>query len=265
MKKLNLPIQEIIDLYNSGKGCFEIAKQYSCSGATINNLLKSNNVDTKKNPNNYRKYRVNEDYFETIDTEEKAYFLGLLYADGCIYKGTFRLSLQEEDKHILLSFKDQINAEHPLHEIIPKNPKHKKQFLLSVSNKKIINDLLKLGLYENKALKIIYPLNYIRQDLENHFIRGIFDGDGSISSYMRKINNREYISKGCNITGTLDIVTNIGLKIGVPSSICTNNRSFILSISTRKENLIKFYNYLYDEATIFLYRKQDKFKKLIYD
>lgn len=48
-----------------------------------------------------RKYSLNESYFEKIDSEEKAYFLGFLFSDGSVSKYSLNLSLAEVDKEIL--------------------------------------------------------------------------------------------------------------------------------------------------------------------
>jgi intein-encoded DNA endonuclease-like protein len=194
MKKLNLPKEEIIELYNSGYGCYKIAKKYGCSASSINNLLKSEGTDTKKNPNNYRKYKLNEDYFSVIDSEPKAYFLGLIYSDGCVSKTNLRLSLQENDEEILIKFLNEIKSDAKLYHISKRKTTHKNQKLISISNIKMVNDLYNLGVTQKKSLSVNFPTNeQVPEKYLSHFIRGVFDGDGSVFYYERVINGKKYI------------------------------------------------------------------------
>lgn len=132
----------------------------------------------------HMKYELNETYFDCIDTENKAYILGLLYADGNVGKETniIQISLQESDKSILEKMQKEIGSTHPL-KMIPynsKNPNWKNQFCLSISNKYMHDSLVKQGLVPNKSLILKYP-NFLENNLQRHFIRGYMDGDGSIS------------------------------------------------------------------------------------
>ena len=88
--------REICSLYKKGKSKNYICKIYHCRLEAINNVLKNNNIKTRpfgltKNLN------IKEDFFEVIDSEEKAYFLGLLFTDG-------RLVNQKEYAHLLLDY-----------------------------------------------------------------------------------------------------------------------------------------------------------------
>ena len=76
-----------------------------------------------------RKYNVNDNYFDVIDNQNKAYILGFLYADGCNYKnGYFKIDLQEEDKNMLEVFKKELNFEGNAtrldHLEVPTTPRH---------------------------------------------------------------------------------------------------------------------------------------------
>ena len=200
MRKLNLPKKEIIDLYNSGYGCYKIAKKYECSASSINKLLKSEDINTKKNPNDYRKYKLNENYFSIIDSETKAYFLGLIYSDGCVSKTTLRISLQEEDEYLLIKFLNEIESDAKLYHIPKRKITHKGQKLVSISNVKIVNDLYNLGVTQKKSLSINFPtIEQVPEKYLNHFIRGVFDGDGSVFYYERVINEKKYIESGVSI------------------------------------------------------------------
>lgn len=263
MKKLNLPINEIIDLYSSGYGSYKIAKQFNCSASSVNNLLKNNNIDTKKTSNDYRKYTLNENYFEHIDTEDKAYFLGLIYSDGNVYKSILKISLQESDSYILEQFLKYIQSTGHLYFLESREKNHKNQKIFSISNKTIIDDLKKLGVFEKKSLTLKFPTTeQVPKNLMNHFIRGVFDGDGSIFNTERIINGKTYYEPGVSIISSIGFIDGLFEFLGFGNVYKTNNNKFI-SFKGKVE-IVKIINYIYNDATIFLNRKFDKSKVILY-
>ena len=97
--------QKIIDFYQKGNSQNKCAKLFNISQSQVGIILKRNTVTTRNISEGLRKFKVNNDYFEKIDTKDKAYFLGLLIADGNNEVVGFRLQLKESDKHILETFK----------------------------------------------------------------------------------------------------------------------------------------------------------------
>ena len=165
-----------------------------------------------------KKY-YNENYFEIIDTEDKAYFLGFIFADGCVTNDISKsiysvvLKLHTKDKHILEDLIKCVDGDvsiwtHGQREMVQ----------VKLSGKKIVNDLEEKGALPNKTFSVKYP--NIDEDLERHFLRGYFDGDGCIRinkdrrdgskrgdlrivsgsmDMLNKINERMNILFGCNI------------------------------------------------------------------
>lgn len=234
----------------------------------VETVLKINNIKRQHN----KKYSFNENYFDNIDTPNKAYFLGLLYADGCLVsnKNTIQLVLKTEDKILLEALNKDINSNRPLsyekpHLITNTNYISSGAYSLCLDSKITRNALEKIGLTPKKSLSLSYP--NLEKSLQSHFIRGYFDGDGCISKI-----NKNYI---CNvqILSTLNFLTelknqilhlNLNVKINIEKR---NNRIYILSINNR-EDCINFSNFLYKNADIYLKRKKDKFedwKNLNYD
>ena len=155
--------------------------------------------------------RVNENYFEKIDSEEKAYFLGFIYADGSVSsKGyTLVLGLAEKDGYIVEKFAECLETDYKVRHYI-QNTTYKDNFeecRITISNKKIKEDLNKLGVFPGKTLKCSFPTsNQVPDNLIHHFIRGFFDGDGSI----KRINtNRGYLDFTFDIIGTKEMLTGL--------------------------------------------------------
>ena len=140
--------------------------------------------------------RVRQDIFSSIDTEFQAYLLGLYASDGNINekRKTFRIHVQEQDANIIYVIKDLIAPDSrtfTLENRVCVSPRNGKvyngsnSFGVDINSSKICNDLVNLGIGYNKT----YSENKIpdiKKELIRHFIRGYFDGDGTISgSYVK--------------------------------------------------------------------------------
>ena len=100
-------INQIVDLYKSNYSITKINKLLNINRDVISRHLKESGIIIRQKGEDLRKYPLNEHYFDNIDCEDKAYFLGLLFADGCNHRDNkykITISLQEEDKEILSKF-----------------------------------------------------------------------------------------------------------------------------------------------------------------
>lgn len=165
---------------NLGLTCKEIAKKYAAKPETISKYLKEWGIAIKGNRTVNR--LLKEDYFSQIDTPQKAYFLGLLFADGAIAvaekrNSSITLELTENDIDILNIFKQELNSNASL-----SYNKRKERTLgtygLSIRSKQLADDLKKYNIIPNKTYlveEIIIPNNY-----KIDYLRGYIDGDGSL-------------------------------------------------------------------------------------
>src|SRR5699024_9205607 len=143
-----------------------------------------------KNVSTYRqKYKINHNFFDEIDTEEKAYWLGFLYADGCVRedRGCFRLGLQARDVRHLEKFRESLDSNHTIKETNKvTNEKIYYGNYIFIHSKKLVKNLVEKGCFENKSLTLKFPsYDIVPKHLIYHFIRGYFDGDGSVSYTVR--------------------------------------------------------------------------------
>lgn len=209
------------------------------------------------------KYKIDEEFFRKIDSEEKAYYLGFMFADGTISpeRNTIKLSLKEEDKEILEKLKICIKSERPLFHI-KRNASWKGSFKgskdlwsLDITNKFICQDIQNLGCTKIKTRTIKFP--EIEDKLLSHFIRGYFDGDGCI--YYSRSKKLEW-----SIIGTKDFVSKVQEIITEKLSLNKNklyNKGdlFYLKYGSVPQ-VIKLREWLYKDATLYIKRKFDKFK-----
>lgn len=154
---------------------------------------------------------------------------------------------------------------------------------LSINCKKMCEDLTNLGAVKNKSLCLKFP-HFITKSLLPHFIRGYFDGDGCIwngKRYKALVNDktcregkRTRIIHNVKVTftGNTDfikslqdvLVQELQLSYTKLNFSKSKNRKHICTLEySGRRNILKFYNYMYNNATIFSDRKCNKFKEII--
>ena len=242
----------------------EIAKIFNVNEKTIKINAKKYGLTSKIGSQGARKHKFNERYFENIDSEEKAYWLGFIAADGCVYKNkqSYRLqiNLKGSDIDHLKKFQKAICSDYKITEKkVGKAQSNTCQ--LKINSTKMCNDLIKNNIIERKS--IIFEPPILNKNLMNHFIRGYFDGDGWITSYKRKDSN-----------GYRNEVGIIGGKKALNYFIDFLPKGFskyekykddkIIQISGSSiKTISETYNYLYENATIFLDRKKNVFENIM--
>lgn len=139
------------------------------------------------------RYAIDHAFFSEIDTEAKAYWLGFLAADGCIVDrrktqkraGQIRLHIQAGDIGHLEKLKVALGAEVPIRVTtgvdsrLVKNVSHRRYALFIVTSEPMVRDVIRLGLTPRKDSRRIIPP--MEPQVERHFMRGVFDGDGTIA------------------------------------------------------------------------------------
>jgi hypothetical protein len=169
-------------LYYVGQSTIRIAQQFKVDISTIAYWLRKEGVNRRSISERNRKYTLNHDYFEKIDSEQKAYFLGLLASDGCIAdENKILLSLVITDGYLIESFKKAIGYTGPLFKMTRRNSSHKDMLRLSIRSSKMYNDLFNLGIVPRKSRVLQFPTSKEVPDLLiPHYIRGYLDGDGCV-------------------------------------------------------------------------------------
>lgn len=267
MRKINKTNEEVVELYKNGMSSCKIAAICNCSSVNIRRILKNNIVTMRGSSENSRKYKINEDFFDKIDTEEKAYILGFLYADGNnqVNKTTVSISLKETDKEILEKITKIIQPLKPLQyrdrtkKLKGDFKNSKNQYRLIINNKKISKKLSELGCGKAKSNTIIFP-TFINELLIHHFIRGYFDGDGCVTNSGSNVHIS--ILSTVEFLKSLQIILNkvLGFKINKLYKRHKNRDGNVESLTICGNKQISlFRSWLYKDATIFLKTKHDKF------
>jgi len=259
--------QVISKLYQDGLSMKAIGKQFSIDPVSIFNYLKKNNIRSRTAEECHRKYAINENYFDSIDTQEKAYILGFLYADGGnVQKSNFvGIHLNAKDIDILYKISERIYVENSrdrvnTYERIRKD----KKFIhcnLNINSKYVCNQLAKLGCGPKKSLTLTFPEWLIDPELQRHFIRGYYDGDGGLHLPRKK--GRSPLVRIISTTQFSAITANILIKtLGV--GIYSEHKKDLTRICVSGGKQAKtFLGWLYKDATIYLDRKYKLYQEFL--
>ena len=257
-KRIILDENLVIQKYRELNNVIKVGIFFGVSHSPIKRILNSHGIKYQT-----RKNFVNETYFDYIDSEEKAYWLGFLCADGYIREREGRgsalgLKLSQLDLNHLELFKKCINSDHKLSFGVGKTKDRNgkeyfsKMVTLSVYSNRIVESIKTQGFHSRKTFTIDKP--NIEEKYYRHFIRGFFDGDGCC--YIFKKNDKLYVNYSfcCASPKLKEFITNELIKNSI--KILTLSK---LSIGVNDySNAYRLYEYLYKDSTIYLQRKKDK-------
>ena len=255
---------EILNAYKKCNSVTKIAKQFKTSRKKVCSILQENGIEVI-NYQNLTKF--NENVFDSINTEEKAYWLGFIFADGYISSrdNSFELSLKGSDSEHLDKFNKFM--QHAKNNIkfgeIQCNGKKFKRCRWGVVNKHLHSTLNNLGCTPRKSLTLKFPdksifkesNKYSKEELIRHFIRGYFDGDGCISyMYTNKMHTK--VAPICLFLGTDTFLQEIQTILNINSHIYLNHQGdSVKQLKFSQENSRILLSYLYSNCNIYLTRK----------
>jgi hypothetical protein len=246
--------EEIIRAYLAGASAKEAAACFGYSHRTGLNILRRYGISSRTNSQVHRQYKINEDFFDTIDTEEKSYWLGFLTADGTISRGNrIRLALQARDLDHLHKFVAALESDQPvvINEV-PLNGKIHSSALVQLNCKRLVSALEHLGVGERKSLTVT-ACEFVPEKLVRHYWRGLVDGDGCIKYDKRA--KKWYIG----LAGSYGIVSAFAKYITsfveTKASILPRGAIFIIDYGGAALPQ-KVASILYTDCNIFLDRKK---------
>lgn len=233
---------------------YKIAMLYGFSDVALRDLFIRYNIPLKKHCVGKNSQNT---FFEKIDTKEKAYFLGLIAADGCVMdsQNTVAIELKACDKYILEKFIEiaSFNAE-----LLKDDRNGSLRYRLSIHSKNMVNHLKALSIMPRKSTNNSLCISKkIPEKLIRHFIRGYFDGDG--------IAKKEgYVGFCGSETIIKEIHSHLIKNLNLSETKITYNKwNGIYYIQWgKKEDTEKLSNYFYkDSDMLFLKRKYNKVNK----
>lgn len=268
--------QIIIELYKNGKSTSQICNEVESLNwrkpQTLYPILIKEGLYIKKTKDDLRRNKINDNYFDEIDSEHKAYWLGFLLADGFIVnsghsKESFGISLKSTDKYILEKLKEDLESTYTIKTYIGKSVFNETETEIEYSrflakSKKIYNQLKELGFSSNKSYTAKLPLDKVDSKYHNHLIRGYFDGDGGFN----KASSSGHLYD-IGFTGTFEVLNDIkkilkkeNLKLSQRHPE-RNNNNYSLRICGDSQ-CYDIAKWMYKDSTIYLSRKYERYLKL---
>lgn len=271
--RLRLSKEILHKLYVEDKKSLEdIARMYGVSRVAVHKYCKAEGVSRRTKSEArleaQKKGKVPQQYFEINKhffgswSPEMAYVLGLLATDGCVSK-TGMVLLRINDEDLLKKVAKVMNSGHP----ITKSTYQEGLFILMFGREELTRDLRSLGIKSRKSLDVDFPSvpgKYLRD-----FIRGVFDGDGSVF-YPKQSKNTLINTKFCS--GSESFI--VGLKqslelLGMPIKrlYCEERKNPFYYIRYCHADSLRLFKILYEDIAndLYLKRKYDKFKAVIHD
>lgn len=217
-----------------------------------------------------KKYHVTDSFFNTINTEEKAYILGFICADGHVASNRIEIEVSEKDIDILYKIRKALNSNHPIEEITKNNPysRSKNTVLilkrLRINSVHLVKPLIKMGLGGKKTYTLNSSiLSCVPKYLIKDFLRGYFDGDGNVV-FGKHYNSG--IKYNINICGNQDFLLGTFQKYFPTENKLYKDlysqQCYVWKLS-KKEKVLEFLNFLYYNSSIFLNRKYLVYRKAL--
>ena len=258
-KKFILDEPAVLVAYHSGLTTPELGRQLGCSYMTIWRCLKRVGAPIRRS-GPHRTYRLNETFFDEIDTEEKAYWLGFLLADGCVRQTKNRgwrisCALATKDREHLVRLAKALETDSPV-----RRAKGGKSYCLTLWSATLARGLISQGCIPRKTC--VHGTPKLSRWLQHHFYRGFTDGDGSFYQEARSAH------WNYSILGSPEFIRDyqrwLMRRVGV--------RATKLDEHTRCPLLIMKYgggcqvqaigDHLYENATIYLPRKYELYQQI---
>ena len=246
--------------YYSNMRVEEMCSKYQCCKSTLYKYFNKWNITRRIKPKNKIawncKYSYDYTYFYGINDEHKAYWLGLLLADGFVNNQELSICLKKDDLYIIESFRDDIKSNHPIRVNKDGNP------FLTIASRRLCSSLLEKGFNHRKSYYIDFDkvINSVPVMLRSHFIRGMFDGDGCIRWYKYDYLKKPQFHFGYtgleNVCNYLKPLFNINRKL-----VFEGNKTYTL-VTRDPAKIIEIYNFLYKDSTIFMKRKRKIFEEI---
>lgn len=259
--------QEIIKYYLSQPMTMkQVEDKYELSHPTVTKILKDIPKYSKAKLNNPN---MNERLFENINSEESAYFLGLLISDGNVFKddtgrqASISITLDLKDEYMLEKFKEVVNS----NTTVSHDGRGCGQ--IAVRSNLMAKDLSKYGVIPRKSYSTYLP--QVSEEWMSHLIRGIFDGDGSILAKPSPNNDgHNRFLHSISFCGTHELMTNISdyafkkLQLNQKPTVYDYADRNLSEVKIQNiDDITKFGLWMYQNSTIFLKRKKDIFNNFL--
>lgn len=250
-------VKEYLDSEISVNAC---AKKHNIGAATLTRYLSQRKVAIKEQSN--RKYFFDEDFFSVIDTEDKAYWLGFIAADGSIIHGSkyLEITLKATDGVHLFKMADSLGCSREVVKYRNQKCGNKRYpaARITLYSPKMCNDLSMYGIIQRKGFVLGFPS--LEGEMLRHYLRGYFDGDGSISTNGKyRKGNPKYAANIIATESFLVAFMRHMSSIGITPVKLQQKGVMNVWNKCGANQLQILFQYFYEDCNVFLERKYQYF------
>lgn len=251
----------IDEMYNVKKmSSADIARHYGVYDSTIRTNMRKLGIPTRKIGGSERPnalHDLDSSYFDQIDTANKAYTLGFIASDGHVSSRNavmFAQSPMELD--VLDKIRAELKSNHPIRK------KSESAYTFSFTSKHICDRLRDMGLNNRKSYGFDFAklLSCVPEAYERDFIRGLFDGDGSIRIYKYDYFPKHTYHLG--FTGIIETCNYIQQKFDLHTKMANEGNGIFTVVSSCRSDIVRIGHFMYDNATMYMDRKKQTFDKV---
>lgn len=256
--------KEIVADYENGSSLKKLKEKFKLDTRTLSWHLKHCGVKVKSENGQYKNWGgINDSYFSSIDTEEKAWLLGLLAADGCVKRnkrgkpsGITIAQSGDRGKEIITYIKSILSINNS---VVTVKTICQDSHSIGACSERVVGDLAKYNIVSVKSLIYTFPEDLPKQYI-TAFIRGYFDGDGSIGEYA---NNKGCKTLHLSMAGTKAFLERCKELIPCPCSTfrAAGKDKKIWELRWTGRKAIKFGEWLFVSEVLYRYYKYDFFKQ----
>lgn len=253
-----IDIANMYDLYyNQNLSFREVAEKYNCSEGVIKKRFKEKGWKGHNRAYKFIKYSVNEHLFDKIDSANKAYCLGLWYADGCNHgkTGEITMELQINDYDVLESINKFIENTRLIKIYLSENKLNRKldTCVMAIHSHYLCEHLSELNFVPRKSLILDFPY-WMDKELIPYMLRGYIDGDGWVQKYVIGFMSTD---KFC--IGVKQYLDDIGIESHIMNMKGHYNKHTKTLYIQGKKNMIPLTNLMFSDGDIFMQRKVKRY------
>lgn len=264
---------------NIGISIKKCAEKFGLKRWDLSDYLKKNNIKkhekmlavingkeyviSRKGSYGAKKYELDDTFFDVIDTEEKAYWLGFFLADASVSNNsnTISIGLSIRDYDHLHRLKKSLKITRPIREFISSNGY--KSCIISFYSQNIKEKLISYNVIPNKKKYGKHPFLLLNNDLIKHYVRGFFDGDGCVSESIRKeTGTKRYAIEIASCQEMLVFIKKFLADNNIEVSDIREHMSIYEIRTSNNLEIIKFFNLIYKDANIYLPRKYERLEDI---
>ncbi|MCC3406066.1 MAG: endonuclease [Microcoleus sp. PH2017_10_PVI_O_A] len=240
--------EQIISAFNQGMECREIPNYLGVSERAVSRVLKEADINTKRR----NRYTLNESYFDVIDSQAKAYLLGLIAADGCVTQTNY-VAFESIDKQLTEMLSRELQYSGEIRIVQPQN--YAPHYRINFSSEKLASSLHAYGIITGRTFSgVTYFPNskYLAS-----YVLGYFDGDGC--AYANKGRSGGLVC----IVGSFEFACELARHLGMGSvQEHQFKKVYYWRIFSRK-NIQAFYDFVYQYPRLGLQRKKTKIEDIL--